>query len=99
MKKNIKDIINYSEGGILSKEIIKTKENDVTLFCMAEGTKISDHTSTKEGFVYVVEGNGIFFLGKEEIEMKEGVFIYLKKNIVHSLRVNKNTSFLLVLAN
>ncbi len=94
--KNIKELIQYSKDGILSKEIKKGKMN-VTLFCMAEGTEISDHTSTKEGFVYVIEGDGVFNLEGKEIEMKPGVLIYLEKEAVHSLKVRKNTSFILSL--
>ncbi|MEK6982979.1 MAG: hypothetical protein AABX33_00265 [Nanoarchaeota archaeon] len=29
---------------------------------MAQGTQMSEHTSTKEGFVYVVEGKGFLLL-------------------------------------
>jgi quercetin dioxygenase-like cupin family protein len=64
---------------------------------MAKGTEISEHTSTKQGFVYVVEGKGIFNLGGENIIMSPGVFIYLKENAVHSLKAEENTSFILVL--
>ncbi len=62
MIKNINELIEYSEGGILSKELIKSKRSNVTLFCMGKGSEMSEHTSTKEGFVYVVDGKGIFNL-------------------------------------
>ncbi len=97
MDKNIKQMIEYPKEGVLSKEIIKDKKINVTLFCMAKNTEISEHTSTKSGFVYVVEGNGIFNLEGEEIEMKEGILIHMKKNVVHSLKAKENTSFLLFL--
>lgn len=94
---NIKEQISYSAGGILSKVIIKSEKLDVTLFCMAKGTEISEHTSTKQGFVYVVEGKGVFNLGGKDIVMSPGVFIEMEKNMIHSLKAEQNTSFLLVL--
>lgn len=94
---NIKDLIAYSKGGILSKEIIKNDKLNVTLFCMAEGTEISEHTSTKQGFVYVIEGRGIFNLAGKNIEMLPGVFIQIQENMVHSLKAEENISFLLAL--
>jgi quercetin dioxygenase-like cupin family protein len=94
---NIEELVDYSEGGILSKQLLKTATQDVTLFCMAEGTELSEHTSTKDGFVYVLEGNGIFNMEGKDIIMKEGVFIPIRKNVVHSLRANENTSFILSL--
>ena len=90
-------MIEYPEEGILSKEIIKNEKTEATLFCMAKNTEISEHTSTKEGFVYVMGGKGDFNLEGKNIEMVPGVFIYMKKNARHSLRAEENTSFLLVL--
>jgi quercetin dioxygenase-like cupin family protein len=98
MVNNIDDLIAYSENGILSKVIIKSESLNVTLFCMAERTDISPHTSTKSGFIYVVEGDGIFNLEGKEIEMSRGVFISMDANAVHSLKARANTSFLLVLS-
>ncbi|MEK6892788.1 MAG: cupin domain-containing protein [Nanoarchaeota archaeon] len=94
---SIKDIIEYPREGILSKSIFKEDGLDVTLFCMAAGTKISSHTSTKKGFVYVLEGKGNFYLGARDIEMKSNIFIPMKENAIHSLKVEKDTSFILVL--
>lgn len=96
---NLKDKISYSESGILSKVIVKSDKLDVTLFCMAKDTEISEHTSTKQGFVYVLEGNGIFTLAGQKITMSEGVFIKMGANMVHSLKAQENTSFLLTLVN
>ena len=97
MNKNIKKLIEYPAEGILSKEVLKDDKVDVTLFCMAAGTEIDDHTSTRSGFVYVVDGKGVFNLEGEDIEMVLGVFIPMEENAVHSLKAGENTSFLLVL--
>lgn len=95
--KNIKDIIEYPAEGILSKEILKTEKFDSTLFIMAKGTDMSGHTSTREGIVYVVEGNGTFILEGEDIAMTSGVFIHMKENAVHALKAEENTAFILTL--
>ena len=97
MEKNIKNLIEYPSQGILSKEIIKDEKIDVTLFCMAKGTEMSEHTSTKEGIIYIVEGEGIFRLEEKDIKMLPGVFIHMKENMVHSLKAEENTSFMLTL--
>ena len=52
MSKNIKKLIEYPKQGILSKEILKNEKLDVSLFCMASGTEIGEHTSTKKSFIY-----------------------------------------------
>ena len=97
MNEQINELIDYSKRGILSKVIIKNDKMNVTLFCMAENTEISEHTSTKQGFVYVIEGKGIFTLEEKKIEMLPGVFIQMNENQVHSIQAQANTSFMLVL--
>ncbi len=97
LHKNILELVEYPKDGVLSKDILRSERMNVTLFCMASGTEISEYTSRRQGIVYVIEGKGAFVLEGEEIEMREGVLIRMKENAVHSLRAEKNTSFLLML--
>ncbi len=97
MEKNIKEMIEYPEKGVLSKEIVKNNKVDVSLFCMAAGTEIDEHTSTKQGCIYVIEGKGIFNLEGKDTEMKEGKFIFMEENVIHSLKADENTAFVLSL--
>ncbi len=97
MNKKIKEMIEYPKEGILSKEILKNDKADITLFCMARGTEIGEHTSTKQGIIYVLEGKGLFSLEGKDITMEQGVFIHMNENAVHSLNAKENTAFLLIL--
>lgn len=89
--------IEYRAGSILSKEVSKGRKFSITLFCMAKGTAISSHTSSREGLVYVIEGKGAFRLEGKDIMMRSGVLICMDSNAVHSLRADEDTSFLLML--
>jgi quercetin dioxygenase-like cupin family protein len=90
-------MIEYPEEGVLSKELVKTENLNVDLFCMAAGKEISEHTSSKEGSILVLEGDGIFNLEGKDIKMEKGVFIHMGANAKHSLKANENTSFILTL--
>ncbi len=94
---NTKELIQYSEKGILSKVLFKKNKMDTTLFCMSRGTSIDEHTSTRQGVVYVLEGEGTFKLEDKNIKMSSGVIIYMEKNAIHSLKAKENTSFILIL--
>lgn len=96
--KNLKNMTEYPKEGVLSKDLIRSKKLNATLFCMAKKTEISEDTSKKEGIVYVIEGKGIFNLEGKEIKMLPGVLIHMSKDAVHSLKAEENTSFLLVLS-
>ncbi len=93
----LRKLINYSAGGITTKVISKDDKSNVTLFSMAAGTDISEHTSGRDAYVYVIEGAGTFVLDGKKIEMKEGVFFSMPKNSPHELAVTENTAFLLML--
>lgn len=95
--KNIKELIEYPKEGILSKILFKNNKLDATLFCMSKGSELSKHTSTKQAIIFVIEGEGLFNLEGEKIEMKPSVFISMKKNAVHSLKAKENLSFILSL--
>ncbi len=95
MIKNILEMIEYPQEGILSKEIIKNDKLDMGLFCMAKGTEMSDHTSVRPAFVHVVEGLGVFNLEGKDIEMKPGVIIQMSAGAVHGLKAKENTAFIL----
>ncbi|OGI12398.1 hypothetical protein A3K64_01035 [Candidatus Micrarchaeota archaeon RBG_16_36_9] len=95
--KNLKELVEYPKEGILSKVLLKTGKIDITLFSMAKGAELSEHTSAKDGFILVLEGKGIFNLQGEKIVMKPNVSIFMKKNAVHSLKAKENLSFILSL--
>ena len=94
---NVRELISYSSGGVFSKVLDKNSTGDVTLFCMAAGTDMSEHTASRDGFIYVVEGDGIFNLEGTDIPMKEGVMFSMKKDAKHSLKANADTTFILFL--
>lgn len=96
MDKNIKEMVEYPKEGILSK-VISNENYNITLFCMAKGTEISEHTSTKAGIVYVIEGDGIFNLAGKEIKMSPETLITMDSNQKHSIKAREETSFLLIL--
>ncbi|MFA6973701.1 MAG: cupin domain-containing protein [Parcubacteria group bacterium] len=97
--KNLQEMIEYPSDGILSKDILKNEKFDATLFIMAKGADLSEHTSTRAGIVHVIDGKGIFNLEDEAIKMRPGVFIHMGKNAIHSLRAEENTAFVLILFN
>jgi len=97
MEMKLTEMIEYSPGGITSKVLLKDDPLNVTLFCMAAETDISEHTSRKKGTVYILEGDGVFVLDGKEIKMKPGVLIHLENDALHSLKTIEDTSFLLSL--
>lgn len=95
---NLAQKIEYAETGVLSKVLLKLPYCQYTLFCLATGTDISEHTSTRNAVVQVLEGNGTLTLNGEEIDLMPGVFVFMPANAPHALKAPENLAFLLTLS-
>lgn len=93
----LQERIEYSAGGVLSKVLLKDNTCQYTLFCLAAGTTISEHTSTHNAVIHVIEGRGILTLDGEEIQLEPGIFVFMRANAPHALQAEENLSFLLTL--
>jgi quercetin dioxygenase-like cupin family protein len=91
----LRDQIEYPVAGVLSKVLLKTDRCQYTLFCLAAGTEISEHTSTRNATVYVIEGQGSLTLEGQDIVLEPGVFVVMPAHAPHALRAEENLAFLL----
>jgi quercetin dioxygenase-like cupin family protein len=50
------DAISYQNGSIVSKQIIKKPNGNITLFAFDKDESLTEHTSPFEAVVYMVDG-------------------------------------------
>ena len=96
--KDLNKEMEFPKGGVFSKVLAKSDTYNYTLMCLAKGTDIDTHTSTKNGGVQVLKGTGTFRLFSEDIEMKPGIFIFMPKDAPHSLKASEDLAILLCLS-
>ncbi|WP_413172792.1 cupin domain-containing protein [Anabaena azotica] len=94
----LQEQIEYPREGVFSKVLAKDTTCQYTLFCLAANTEISEHTSTRNATVNVLEGRGLLTLSGEKIKLEPGVFIVMPANAPHALQAESNLSFLLTLS-
>lgn len=94
----LREKIAYPEAGLLSQVLTKDNCCQYTLFCLAAGTNISEHTSTRNATVNVLEGRGVLTLEGKDIPLEPGVFVFMPANAPHALNAEKNLAFLLTLS-
>ncbi len=95
---DLEKMMEFPREGVFSKVLVKTAKSNHTLMCLAKGSDISEHTSTREGVVTVLKGTGIFTLFGKDIAMKPGVFIFMPADAPHALSASDDLAFLLSLA-
>ena len=82
----VTDLINYQDGAVVSREIIKKPVGNVTLFAFDEGEGLTEHTSPFDALVHVLEGTAeITIAGKPHL-VREGELILMPAHQPHALK-------------
>lgn len=88
--------IEYKDEGVHRQIIVKDEKRQAVLVCLKAGTYLSKHTSSYDGFMTVIEGQGVFTLEEQEIALEPGVFIAMPAHVAHSVNAITNLAFLKV---
>jgi len=94
----LQDLIEYPKSGIFNKVLLKDNNIQYTLFCLAAGTEIDEHTSTRNGVITVLEGTGNLNLEGKDIVLAPGLLIFMPANVPHALQAKENMAFVLTLS-
>ena len=94
----LEDLIEYPTSGILSKVLLKDNNSQYSLFCLAAGTAIDEHTSSRNAVITVVEGQGNLNLEGKNIILAPGRFVFMPANAPHAIQAEENLAFVLTLS-
>ncbi|MFV0505997.1 MAG: cupin domain-containing protein [Bacteroidales bacterium] len=91
------DNIEYSDGSVVSKQIIKSKVGNVTLFAFDAGEGLSEHAAPFDALVQVVDGEAEIIIGGERHTIGVNEAILMPANISHALKANKRFKMILTM--
>lgn len=94
---NVRELIDYTKGGIVSKEIFHSPKSSLTLFAVYEGQKISEHSAPFDATVMVTDGEAEIVISGEKYVVKEGEMIVMPANEPHALNAVKSFKMLLIM--
>ncbi|NWG09056.1 MAG: cupin domain-containing protein [Nitrososphaerales archaeon] len=94
---NLRDLIGYQDGSIVSRTIIVRETGNVTLFAFDSGQGLSEHSVPFDALVYLVDGEGEFVIGGKLLRLNEGEMVVMPANIPHVVRSKKRFKMLLVM--
>lgn len=84
-KVELKNLVAYQEGQVVSKTLVQNDYVSVTLFSFDKGEEISTHVSGGDAMVTVLEGTGKFTIGGDVFILKEGETIIMPKDVPHAV--------------
>jgi quercetin dioxygenase-like cupin family protein len=53
---NLAQLVDYSDGGVISKQVLKSNAGNITLFSFDKGQGLSEHTAPFDAMVQVLDG-------------------------------------------
>ncbi len=78
--------VEYSEGAIVSKNVLKRDTGNISLFAFDRGEGLSEHTAPFDALVQVVDGRAEITVGGKKHLLEKGDSIIMPANIPHALR-------------
>jgi quercetin dioxygenase-like cupin family protein/2-polyprenyl-3-methyl-5-hydroxy-6-metoxy-1,4-benzoquinol methylase len=78
--------IDYQAGGIVSKQLLKTPNGNVTLFAFDAGQALSEHSSPYEALVFVTEGEAEITIAGQRQLVPAGESVRLPANVPHGVQ-------------
>ncbi|MFC2383700.1 MAG: cupin domain-containing protein [Hoylesella saccharolytica] len=91
------EVINYADGGIVSKEFAHSNAGSITLFAFDEGQGLSEHSAPFDATVEVIDGEAEVRIDGIAHTVKTGEMIIMPANHPHALRAHKRFKMVLTM--
>jgi quercetin dioxygenase-like cupin family protein len=91
------ELVNYQDGAVVSREIIKKATGSVTLFAFDEGQGLSEHTAPFDALAQVVEGEVEIIISGQPHRLQGGEMILMPAGQPHALKALKRFKMILTM--
>ncbi len=79
------DLVDYQDGSVVSRTIIKKKTGTVTLFAFAKGEELSEHTAAYDALIHILEGEAEIAVSGTTFRLHLGEMVVLPANAPHAV--------------
>ncbi|MEW6540960.1 MAG: cupin domain-containing protein [Bacillota bacterium] len=94
---NLKDLVEYAEGSIVSRTLVDKKTGTLTLFAFDAGQGLSEHTAPFDAVVQILDGKAALMIGGQALEASAGQLVIMPANVPHALRAVERFKMLLTM--
>ncbi len=94
---NLADHVDYADGSVVSKTLLKKDTGNITLFSFAAGQGLSEHTAPFDAVVQILDGRAEITIGGKPHEVKSGEMLIMPAHVPHALHAVERFKMLLVM--
>jgi quercetin dioxygenase-like cupin family protein len=91
------ELVNFQDGAVVSREIVKKPTGNVTLFAFDEGQGLSEHTAPFDALVQIVEGEAEITISGTLHQLQGGEMILMPAGQPHALKALKRFKMILIM--
>jgi quercetin dioxygenase-like cupin family protein len=93
----VEDLVEYQEGAVVSREIIRKDTGTVTIFAFDKGEGLSEHTAPFDALVQVIDGKAEITISGNKNVLEKGDMIIMPASQPHSLRALERFKMILTM--
>ena len=94
---NLAQFINYADGSVVSKTLLKKDTGNITLFAFDKGQGLSEHTAPFDAVVYILDGRAEITISGRAQSVEAGEMIVMPARQSHALMAKEPFKMLLVM--
>lgn len=87
----------YQDGSVVSRQITKADEGNVTLFAFDRDQELSEHTAPFDALVHVLDGEAEIRISGKPFHLKEGDAIIMPADEPHAIKAMQRFKMLLTM--
>ncbi|MDE3198592.1 MAG: cupin domain-containing protein [Acidobacteriota bacterium] len=91
------DLVNYQDGSVVSRTIVKRPTGTVTLFAFDDGQGLSEHTAAFDAVAHLLEGEAEITVSGKPLRTRAGEAVLMPANQPHSLKALSRFKMLLTM--
>jgi quercetin dioxygenase-like cupin family protein len=85
----VADLVDYQEGAVVSREIMKGEKGSVTVFAFDKGQGLSEHTAPFDAMVLILDGEAEVVIAGAPLHLNAGEMVIMPANKPHSLHASE----------
>ncbi|MDD3248665.1 MAG: cupin domain-containing protein [Methanosarcina sp.] len=93
----VEDLIEYQEGAVVSREIIRKGTGTITVFAFDKGEGLSEHTAPFDAVVQVIDGKAEITISGNKNVLETGNMIIMPANEPHALHATERFKMILTM--
>jgi quercetin dioxygenase-like cupin family protein len=93
----VEDLLEYQEGAVVSREIIRKETGTVTIFAFDKGEGLSEHTAPFDAMVQVIDGKAEITISGKKNVLERGDMIIMPADDPHALHAMERFKMVLTM--